>query len=256
MTGSDRKAGGHMTEQLLTLILIMTSFIGCGINGSQERRRPMQNLNLNEPVLEKWLTYCWSVPEEMFVPVEAHPKLLFRPLQESNGALGVFLKEEVDPFRGVEGVRWKAHAAEPSGIDLLKSVYQAAGLQVEITASRNFVIVKLAKLNETLAKSKNKRDYVESLVRVAMKTDSLDHHWKFQLPADLETSGDPQLISNAGAPTIKELASRHDRADILLLSGSVYFIFYKKVDQLVDFLPDAEWFSPEARAAIKTTQRR
>ena len=215
----------------------------------------MQNIKLNEPVLERWLTNSLSVPDDQFVPAEAYPKLLFRPLQESKGVMGFFLKDEVDPYRGVQGVQWKAHAAEPGGLDLLKSEYEAGGLHLVVTEGRNFMIVKVARSNESLAKSKSKRDYLAGLIEAAMKTEAAGQQWQFELPADLDTSSNQRLISNQGARPIKDLNSRRDRADIVLLNDSVYFVFYKKVDQLEDFLPGDEWFSPEARAALKPKQR-
>jgi hypothetical protein len=46
--------------------------------------------------------------------------------------------------------------------------------------------------------------------------------------------------------------SRHDRADILILEGEVHFLFYKKIEQLLEFLPGDEWFSPKARTDIQS----
>lgn len=245
-----------MKGKFFICILIFISFVDCGLDRSQGRRRPLQKLNLNEPTLERWVAGALFVPGNQFVPVDAHRDLLFRPLQESKGALGFFLKEEVDPYRGVRDVRWKAHAAEQGGLDLLKSNYEAAGLNLAITEGRNVVFVNVSRKNESLAQSKSKRDYVAGLIQVAMKTDATGHNWEFQLPADLDQSWNQRLISNSGAGPIRDLQSRHDRADILLLNDSVYFIFYKKIDQLEDFLPDDEWFSPEARAALKIAQKK
>lgn len=217
----------------------------------------MQNLNLNEPLLERWLNGALLVPGSAFVPADAFPDLLFRPLLESKGVLGFFLKKEVDPYRDAQGVHWKAHAADPGGLDLLKSgEYEAAGLRLTITESRNVVIVEAARAGETLATAKSKRAYVDGLVQAVVQTDSEDQHWEFQLPGEIETAWEGRLISNKGASPLKDLESRHDRADILLLNGSVYFVFYKKIAQLENFLPDDQWFSPETRAAIAKKQGR
>ncbi len=213
----------------------------------------MQNLSLNEPVLERWLTSSLFVPDNLFLPVDAYANLLFRPLQESRGTLGVFLKKEVDPYRGVQDVRWKAYAADPGGIDLLKSEYEAAALRLVITESVNFVIVKVSPLNENLTKSKGKQAYLADLIQTVVKTEAADHHWRFSLPEDLNASWDQRLISNVGAVPIRDVESRHDRADILIWNDSVYFMFYKKVDQLEGFLPGDKWFSSEARAAMRTS---
>jgi hypothetical protein len=118
------------------------------------------------------------------------------------------------------------------------------------------VFAKVSRADEGLAQSKSKRDYVAGLIQTVIKADTPDHRWEFKLPADLDQSWNQRLISNSGARPIGDLQSRHDRADIYLLNESVYFIFYKKIDQLEDFPPDDEWFSPEARASLKTAQQK
>ena len=67
---------------------------------------------------------------------------------------------------------------------------------------------------------------------------------------DLDDSWNHRLISNRGAPPLEELATRHERADVLLLDGRVHFVFYKKIAQLVHFRPGDQWFDDDARRAI------
>jgi len=244
-----------MRSKIVVCILIFISIADCRSDRSQERRRALQNLNFNEPILERWVRGAFSVPDNLFVPVDTAPDLLFRPLEESKATIAFFLKEEVDPYRGVKDVRWTAHAAQQGGMDLLKSNYRAAGLRLAITEGCNVLFINISKVNESLGQSRSKRDYVDDLIKVAMKTETRDHHWEFQLPPDLDQSWNQRLISNRGASPIRDLQSRHDRADILLWNDSVYFIFYKKIDQLEDFLPDDQWFSPQARAALKAAQK-
>lgn len=231
-----------------TLSLVL--FIGCGFKQSAERRQSMQNLNLNEPILEQWLVRSQSVPDNFFAPADA--VLLFEPLQQSKGTMGVFLKEEVDPYRGVEGVRWMAYAADPGGIDLLRSSeYVAAGLRFVITESRNFVIVKVTASDANATRPRNRQAYLTNLIQTVVNTETTSHRWQFALPTNLDTVWEGRLISNQGAPPISELQSRHDRADILILNDTVHFLFYKKVDQLEDFPPEDAWFGTQARAALR-----
>ena len=211
----------------------------------------MQVISLNDPVLDRWLNESICVPDESFVPLNGKDKLFFRPLQESKGSLGVFLKEEVDPFRGLTGTKWLVHAADPGGIDLLRSKYEAAKLHLAVTESINFVVVKAMPIGRSLSVVKDRQAILQGLIQSVVKTDTIDRQWKFSLPTDF--TRDPMLISSSGAPPLRDLQSRNDRADILLWHDAVYFVFYKKVEQLEGFPPEDRWFSPEARAAIRPT---
>src|SRR5712692_2461816 len=123
----------------LGLVLMGTA---SDLREQHRKEKTMQVISLNDPVLDRWLNESICVPDESFVPLNGKDKLFFRPLQESKGSLGVFLKEEVDPFRGLTGTKWLVHAADPGGIDLLRSKYEAAKLHLAVTESINFVVVK------------------------------------------------------------------------------------------------------------------
>ena len=121
-----------------------------------------------------------------------------------------------------------------------------------VTESTNFVVVDASPLGGDASNPKNGYTYLTDLIDRVVKTDSANHHWQFQIPRDLVMSQGSRLISNTGAVPLNALQSRHDRADILLWDNSVYFIFYKKREQLEDFLPADKWFGAEARAAIQS----
>jgi hypothetical protein len=229
--------------------LVLALFYGSGY-ASDESRGAMQSLNLNEPIIERWLTTALAMSIDQFAPFDQN--LFFRPMQEAKGVLGVFLKEGVDPYRGVKNVQWIAHAAEPGGIDLIRGEYDAAGLRLYLTQNRNFVIIKVNAPSTSLLQARSKADYLMFLVQTVIKTQSADHDWRFELSSNIVNELKPILISNIGAPPLKDLKSRHERADILLMNDSVYFIFYNKIEQLEEFPAADQWFSPAARNSIKT----
>ncbi|MFN0103522.1 MAG: hypothetical protein ACKV2U_15695 [Bryobacteraceae bacterium] len=203
----------------------------------------MQNLIFDDPMLEQWIRGALLLPDEQFSPIEPLAALLARPLTESKGTLSVFLQERVDPHRGAPGVRWSAHAG---GMDLLRAKYKAAGLQLAVTESVNFAFVWAG-----LAPAEDRRAYLEELIRTVVKTDTVGHHWQFDLPSQVDGLWEFLLISNRGAPSLRNLESRHDRADLMLWSDTAYFLFYKKVDQREGFQREDGWFSAAARGALK-----
>lgn len=210
----------------------------------------MQDLNLNEPILERWLKKSLAVADSQFVPTQDHAALLFEYLEQSRGTTSVFINAPADPWRGAKAGEWRAHAAETGGIDLLKNEYSMAGTKLLLLEGFNFMLIRATPAQSVQAGANNQRDAVGALIRSIVKTDSADHHWQFQLPDDLGASQRPCLISNVAAPPLRDLNSRHERADILLWNGAVYFIFYKRIEQLEGFLPDDAWFSAPTRAAL------
>jgi len=215
----------------------------------------MQKLNLNEPFLENWLEQSLSLPESQFVPAQRHAALLFEYLEQSRGTTGVFLEKRADPWRGANAGEWKAHAANPGGIDLLRNEYTADGVKVLLLEGRNLMLIRAIPLGPSLAETKNKRELLNDMIKKIVKTNSLEHHWQFRLPNDLDTSWEQRLISNERAPQLRDLASRHERADILLWDGAVHFIFYKRIEQLESFLPSDTWFSAQTRATLNADQQ-
>lgn len=208
----------------------------------------MQDLNLNEPILERWLKKTLAVADSQFVPTKDHAALLFEYLEQSKGTTSVFINASADPWRGAKAGEWRAHAAETGGIDLLRNEYSMAGTKLLLLEGFNFLLIRATPTESIPAH--HQRGAVGALIRSIVKTDSVDHHWQFQLPDDLGASQQPCLVSNVAAPPLRELNSRHDRADVLLWSGAVYFIFYKRIEQLEGFLPDDAWFSAPTRAAL------
>ena len=232
------------------LLLVFAFAVESDLTPSKQKGELVQNLNLGEPLLERWLAGSLQLPDEAFVPVGDLADFLFRPLQESKGSLSVFLQPDVDPHRQPQGVRWQVHAADRGGIDLLRTDYDAHGVQLSLRENVNFVVLRASRLERSLSQA-NTRDYVSGLIQAVVKTAGSNHHWVFELPQDLDARWEGRLISSENAVPLKDLGSRYDRADVLIWQGTVHFIFYKKADQREDFLPDDSWFTSQARAQIR-----
>lgn len=210
----------------------------------------MQAQPWQEPTLQRWLEKSFSVPENAYFAAGQFSNELFRPFQESKGTVSIFLKEQVDPYRGPANAQWKVHVAGEGGIDLLKGEYKAAGMKLVIMESSNFLLLQIDPVGPAPGSSDAKRAYLLRLMDTAMKLHTADHHWRFSLPTDMNSCWVDCLLTNDGAPPVRDLQSRHDRADVLIREGVVDFIFYKKIEQKLGFSPDDKWFSPQARAAI------
>lgn len=214
------------------------------------------DLKLGEPRLESWLRMSLDIPADRFVSTAGLEELLVAPFRQSRAGMGFYLKKEVDPYRQPDPVSWTARAADPGGMDLLRCRYAAAGLRFELREGPSFLVVQAARISQDLAEAEDRRAYLRDLIATAMATDSGDHHWEFELPEDLDQDGSGRLITSLGAPDIRWLQAGEDRADVLVWSGEIYFLFYKKIRQYVNFRPDDEFFSPEARAALQSRQAR
>jgi hypothetical protein len=169
---------------------------------------------------------------------------------ESAAATSVFLQEDFDPHAKVINAVWRASsAAYPGGMDLLRADYQMRGRQLTLFEGINVVLVRVL-VPERLAKQ-NRRGTIEKLVGSIVATDTPDRRWRFTYPTSLEELPEPVLITTEGAPALRDVKGRHDRADIVLWSREVVFVFYKKVEQYVFFQPDDRWFGPKARQLLQ-----
>jgi len=240
----------------LPMLLVLALAAACENGDAQVRKGGgMAKLALNDPRMEDWLARALGAPVDRFREVGPVATLLFRPLQESKGVLGMLLADAANPHVAVAVARWTALAADPGGLDLLRVEYAAAGLRMELTQSRNFVVVRVTDAGDDLARAPDRRAYVAAVVARVVKTESQLHRWRFELPVDLAASEEPRVISNSGAPALAQVQSRHDRADILVSDRFLAFVFYNRIEQLEDYPPPDQWFGPEARAALKAAAR-
>ena len=204
----------------------------------------------SEPILESWLANSLAIPEQAFVPLGSFAPSLHRIVAESKASLDHAVRAEVHPQRGATGATLRVHAADPGGVDLLRYDYAVGDLQLLVLEAANFIIVEAWSEPADRAWKPTTLAYLRGLVDLVVAVRTESHDWHFDLPGDLDPPVDGRVLSNTGALPIRQLANRHERADIVIARGRVHFVFYKKIDQLMGFRPDDRWFPPAVRAAM------
>ena len=208
----------------------------------------MSDLRLQEPLLDRWLSTVRSLPDAAFVPLRGTADLLLRPMVESEASTSIFLQEDFDPHAKVMNPIWRASAAYEGGMDLLRADYQMRRRQLTLFEGVNVLFLRVSEPEELM--KQDRRRWIEDLVRSIIATETPYHRWRFAYPAGLEELPEPVLVTTEGAPALRDVQGRHDRADIVLWSREVMFVFYKKVEQYVFFQPDDRWFGPKARQLL------
>ena len=98
---------------------------------------------------------------------------------------------------------------------------------------------------QSLKDAPDKRVFLEDLIRKVVLLKTEDHDWRFDL-----ASG-PKLFTNHGAPPIKDIQTRDDRVDIVVLNDGVAFVFYTKIAQMDGWPPEDKWFGSQARLSLQ-----
>lgn len=170
-------------------------------------------------------------------------------LTESMSSTGFCLRESVDPHRGAkEGVRWSARASDGSAPDLLRATWEAEGVAFTLTETVNCLLVEA----EGTAKPARPLDAesLHALLATVVQLKTPDHEWVFEIPKGVNLSEGTHTISTRGAAEVLRVESRDSRADVLLVGGRVWFVFYKKIAQRLAFEKEHEWFRASTRAAL------
>ncbi len=207
--------------------------------------------DMRDRVLLAWVDRVLSLGPSGFVPTGGLEEMLRGALRASESAFGHVLLPEADPFRGTGTLAVTAHAAgDGSEPDLLRYELETARLAVRITDGINFTLVRAAFRDHALDAASDRARYARALLDAVVLLDAGDHQWDVALAGGFGEDGGPQHAANRGAPPVRDVASRHDRMDVLAFDGAIHFVFYKKVEQLELWQNDAAWFSADARAAI------
>lgn len=205
--------------------------------------------SFGEPLFDKWVRLALFTPTAAFTSIDGLGGNLARRLGESRAMASNFLKPALDPFR-MNGIRWAAHATDPGGADLLRAEFQAGDMPAVLTTGANFLILRLAP-QWPLAGDTATAKHLADLIGAAVKTDTHDHTWRFEVPPRDYPPDTPVLITSRGAPRVADVEDYNARADVLVYGGHVHFVFYKKVHQILGLPPDDQWFNDEARTEIQ-----
>jgi hypothetical protein len=203
--------------------------------------------DLDEPLLASWLSYVASREWKDFAPVEPFDTQLGGILWESRASIEHVLQRAANPYYQPDAVAM-VHAALPEGIDLLLYNVSCGPLRTTIHESANFIIVHAAFGEPETA---DRRTYIARLIEAVICIHTSNHDWRIALPAEFGEPDGAWHVTNEGAPPVRELFSRHDRVDIIVLDREPVFVFYKKIEQLMTFRKSDAWLSSEARAAVR-----
>ena len=202
-----------------------------------------------DKTLEKWLGGLGSRGDEGFLRKREASDELQLYLTESMSTTGFCLTESVDPHRGAtEGVRWSARVSDGNAPDSLRASWEAEGVAFTLTETVNVLLVeaqRTAKPTPPLDEGS-----LRSLLATVVQLKTPDHDWTFEFPEGANLAEGTHLISNQGAPEVLFVQSRDSRADVLLVGGRVWFVFYKKIAQRLAFEKEHAWFRASTREAL------
>lgn len=220
---------------------------------TEEPTAELKLTNSREPVpdrtLEAWLSALATRGDEGFRPAHGANTELALYLVESMATTGFCLKESVDPHRGGrENARWSARVSDGTAPDSLRAVWTAEGLEFTLTETANCLLVE-AKPTAKPTPALNETS-LRALISAVIQLETPDHDWTFVFPRATDLSQGTHLISTQNAPEVLFVEDRDARADILLASGRVCFVFYKKIAQRLGFEKEHAWFRASTRAAL------
>lgn len=216
----------------------------------------IDNLEIESPLVESWLTYAVRVPETGFVPRSKVPKLVREPVVQSKAISGFFYKPDFNPHRQAEAVEWSVHAASRGGVDLLRARYEAQGLELEVLEGRTFVLLQAKARDADTVFSHGRRAHVTVLLGRLVELSTWSHTWTIHLPDEVDDLSRTFVVSNEGAPAVSDLHDHNDRMDVLIEGNSTGFLFYKRIGQREDFEPADAWFSQTDRTELLKLQSR
>jgi hypothetical protein len=208
---------------------------------------------VDEPTLRKWGEAALTLPATAFVDLAPAKELLVGVLTESSGAASLFLEPAFDPHRGATGGRWTAHPAGETKLDLLRCEYRAAELSLVLTEGANFLLLEVRRASAPTPAAL--RDLLDRLVQTDAPVEGDEPRaWKVDLPTGVDLTQGTHRFTNEGAPPVSDLQGRDQRVDVLVVGGRVFFVFYKKVEQLIGFAKADAWFPAAAREKLKAAR--
>lgn len=213
---------------------------------------PIPHPRLSDFGLETWPLSDWykTIEEANFTVLESLPDVLAEEQDVSESNCRGFLQPSFVPYEQPnDSVEWAISVAEPGGIDLLRAIYEVDGFEVRFYGSINFSRVDLVRRADSPREFADLRAFIEYItVSVVLAHAPPLHTWQFVIP---EHATPPILITNAGAPEVANVLSRHDRLDIMVSSEVIYVQFYNKIHQYMNYRASDAWFNDGARLLFR-----
>lgn len=162
------------------------------------------------------------------------------------------LLPEVNPH-DLPDVEHAIHYGDGRSPDLVRHLFTAKGLDLDIVEGRNFLRVRVARRSvDVLALPEGERPAAVSRAAAAIFRQPLTF-------CHCDVVADGSIFCTDSCVDPRVLASWTERAEGGIRGGELWFICYKRISQLVGFANPTQWFSDEgcgARRAMKRAARR
>ena len=179
-----------------------------------------------------WLEAVERAPESGYIQVEgadwgtAHA--------ESEGWCWDVFQRAASPYNPDLKVRRSFHAATEVTPDLVRHEYALESMPVEVIEGRNFLLLRVPAPPGW-----------EEVTRIARRI--LAHPWDFKSEGPLQEGA--SFSSNPEAD-LMSMGSWEDRADGGIRCGKLYFMCFKRTQQIMGYWAGEQWFEDGFRARL------
>ncbi len=206
-----------------------------------------------DELVRDWLASVDRVRPEEYTALASFDEVPAQARADSYYWSDCFFSPQASPHTPDADVRHQIHLATRDTCDLLRHEYAVCGIRLVVIESRNFTLIQVQEPSAEELLGHRKPECGAEVLRLAgillnRSCDSGDFDSgpaTFQLPATF--SGDCVFSTNCSADPLV-LPCWFDRIDAGIHSGSLFFLCYKKISQLVGFFNAQQWFEDNARS--------
>jgi len=240
------------------LVMLAVALATC--HGAARQEKPVdaeQQILMKEAdnLIIAWLDAVDRATAAGFVRVERLDQLPAQARADSVHWAQYFFTDASSPHNPALQLAHSFHLARADTPDLVRHDYRAAALALRVVESRNytFVFIEQPPILETAAEKR--KAVVEQTAHAVLRMDDarwpqLAHTWRFVLPALVEEG---TRFSTRPTELPEGMPSWTSRVDGGVHHGELYFLCYKKRDQMQGFLNSQSWFDPEFRSQHETS---
>ncbi|APR84522.1 Hypothetical protein A7982_09871 [Minicystis rosea] len=203
-------------------------------------------MNTEEPIrceagtrLAAWLAAVDAVTPNQWASLPDLGELPPHVLADSVYWCDHVLLPDVNPH-DVAGAVHAVRCGDGASLDLIRHVYTAKGLDLDLVEGRNFVLVRVGRRSlDLLALPEDERADAVARVTEAIFREPLSFNHCEPLANQASFCSNKEIDPRV-------LASWTQRAEGGVRSGELWFIAYKRVSQIVGFANATQWFSDES----------